>query len=96
MTFHDTDKKFELNVDLLQMITNKNYNIHMANSLDKKWMKFDEKALAIESARDKILIRLLEAPAIILGSLKKILFSKPVETKTRFSSSNPNEFSDRK
>ena len=35
LTFRDTDKKFELERDLLKMITNKNYNVDLPNLSDK-------------------------------------------------------------
>ena len=36
LTFRDTGKKFELTGDLLEMITNKNYNVNLASLADKK------------------------------------------------------------
>ena len=90
-----------MNGDLLKLITNENYKVNLANLLDKKLglesakeMNFDEKALGIKSTRDKTLINSLKSPAIMTGSLKKISFSKPKETKTRFLSSNPEKFYD--
>ena len=38
LTFRDTVKEFELTGDLLKMITNKNYNVDLANLSDKKLM----------------------------------------------------------
>ena len=38
MTFRDTGKEFELRGDLLKMIINKNYNVDLANLVDKKLM----------------------------------------------------------
>ena len=43
----------------------------------------------------KIAFKLFKSPAIMAGSLTKISFSKPIEAKTRFLSSNPNELCDR-
>ena len=64
------------------MITNKKYNVDLANLSDRKLMfefakgmYFDEKALSNKSTRDKSLIRLLKSPAIMAGFLKK---SKPI------------------
>ena len=78
LIFRDTDKKFELEAELLKMKTNKNYNVDLANLPDKKLMYefgkemyFDEKALGNKSVRDKSLIRLLQSPAIMAGSLKE-------------------------
>ena len=36
LTFRDTGKKIELKGDLLKIITNKNYNVHLASFSDKK------------------------------------------------------------
>ena len=44
LTFRDTVKKFELQGDLLKVITNKNYNVDLANLADKeKIYEFAEK-----------------------------------------------------
>ena len=79
LTIRDTDKKFEMKGEFLKMITNKNYNVDLANLVDKKLryefakeMCFDETALGIKSTRDKTLNKLREAPAILAGSVKKI------------------------
>ena len=64
LTFRDTNKVFELKGDLLKMITNKNYNVDLANLSDKiimydfaKEMNFDLKAQGNKSARDRTLIK---------------------------------------
>ena len=36
LTFRDTGKEFELTGDLLEMITNKNYNVNLASLAEKK------------------------------------------------------------
>ena len=58
LTFRDTGKIFELNGDLLKMITYKNYNVDLASLSDKKLlydfakeMYFDVKARGIKSTR---------------------------------------------
>ena len=38
LTFRDTNKQFELNGDLLEMITNKHYYVNLAKLSDKKLM----------------------------------------------------------
>ena len=50
LTFRNTDKKFELQGDLLKMMLNKNYNVDLAKYSDKEVMYefakqkvFDEK-----------------------------------------------------
>ena len=71
LTFHETDKKFELQGDLLKMTSNMNYKVDVAKISDKKVMfdfakemYFDKKSLGIRSTRVKSLIRLLKSPAI--------------------------------
>ena len=65
LTIRDTDRNFELNGDLLKMITKKNYSVDLAKLPDKKSMfkfarerLFDEKDVANKSSRDKSPIRL--------------------------------------
>ena len=92
LTFHDTNKVFELKGDLLKMITNKNYNVDHASLSDKKLiydcakeMHFDTKALGNKSTRDRSLIKLLKSPAIMASGVSKTIFL----------SSDPNELCDR-
>ena len=87
----DTDKKFELKRDLLKMITNKNYNVDLANLSDKKLrydfakeMYFDVKAPSNKRTRDRTLKKLLKPPAIMVSGLSII-----------FLPSDPNELCDR-
>ena len=84
----DTDKKFELEAELLNILTNINHNFHLAKVSDEKltfdFAKetfFDEKASGNKSVRDENPIRLLQSPAIMAGSLKKMQFSNPNDTK---------------
>ena len=70
LTFHDTNKQLELKGDLLGMITNKNYDVDLANLADKKLMydfaketNFDLKAEGKKSTRDRTLIKLLKSPS---------------------------------
>ena len=93
LRFQETDKEFELQGDLLKMITNKNYTVDVAKLSDKKMyelakeMYFGEKSLGNRSTRDNSLIRLLQSPAIMAGSLKK--------SNTRWLSTDPNELCDK-
>ena len=71
------------------MITNKNYNVDLAKSSDKKLtfefakeVCFDQKSLGFKSTRDKSPKGLRQSLAIMAESLK--------ESKTRFSYTNPN------
>ena len=94
LTFRDTNKQFELTGDLLEMVTNKDYNIDHASLADKKLifdfakeMLFDPKAAGKKPTRDKTLIKLLKSPGLIV--------SASGVSKTIFLSSDPNELCDR-
>ena len=87
MIFRDTDNKFELQGDLLKMITNNNYNVDLANLSDKKLLfdfakekYFDEKALGNKSTSDKSLRRLFNPTGIMAFGVSTI-----------FSNENPDE-----
>ena len=97
LIFRDTNEKFELEQVFLKTKTDENFNVELADLLDKKLifefakeMNFDEKALGKKSTRDKTLIRLLDSPFIMAKSLQKESFSY-----TRWPSYNYNEFCDR-
>ena len=73
--FRDTGKEFELKGDLLKMITNKNYNVDLASLSDKKLMydfakemHFDVKKIGNKSTRDRILIKLLKSPGLMVSA----------------------------
>ena len=75
LTFRDTGKEFELKGDLLEMITNKDYNVDLDKLSDKKLlyhfakeMNFDLKLVGKKSTRDKTLIRLLKSPGLIVSA----------------------------
>ena len=93
LTFRGTDKKFDLQRDLLEMITNKKYKVDLANLSDKKFfsfakeMYFAEKALGNKSTRHKSLIIFLKSPGI--------LDSASGVSNTTFLSSDPHELCDR-
>ena len=94
LTFRDTNKQFELTGDLLEMITNKDYNVDHASLADKKLMydfakemHFDMKAVGKKPTRDKTLIKLLKSPGSIV--------SASGVSKTIFLSSDPDELCDR-
>ena len=105
LTFRDTDKTFELQGDLLKMITSKNYNVDLGTSQERKMiimydfakeMYFDERAPGNKSTRDRSLIRLLKSPGIIVsGSGVPSSHKKNLSEKQDFLSSNPNELCDR-
>ena len=94
LTFRDSNKEFELTGDLLEMITNKDYNVDLASLANKKLMydfakemNFDLKAVGKKSTRDKTLIKLLKSPGLIV--------SASGITKTIFLSSDPDELCNR-
>ena len=78
LTFRDTGKVFELK-DLLQMITNKNYNVDLASLADKKLMydfakemHFDVRVIGNKSTPDRTLIKLLKSPAIMVSGISTV------------------------
>ena len=94
LTFRDTNKQFELKGDLLEMITNSNFNVDLASLSDIKLMydfvkemHFDPKAFGNESKRDRKLIKLINSPVLMV--------SASGVSKTMFLSSDPNELCDR-
>ena len=81
LTFRDTNIKFELKGDLLEMITNSKFNVDLASLSDKKLMydfakemHFDLNAPGNKSTRDRKLIKLLKSPAILASGVSKTIF----------------------
>ena len=79
LTLRDTGKEFELKADLLNMITNNNFNVDHASLADKKLlynfakeMNFDLRAPGNKSTRDRTLIKLLKTPAIMASGISTI------------------------
>ena len=75
VTFRDTGEEFELKGDLLKMITNKNYNAHLASFSDKnlmydfaKEMYFDVKTQGNKSTRDRTLIKTLKSLGLMVSA----------------------------
>ena len=94
LIFLYTDKNFELNEDLLKMITKNIFIADFANLKDKKLkydfakeMYFDVKAPDNKPSRDQTLIKLLK-------SHSTVAFASDI-SKTRFLTSDPNELCDR-
>ena len=94
LTFRDTDKEFELQGDLLKMITNKNYEVDFATLSDEKLMynfakemHFDVRGPGNEPTRDRSLIKLLKSPGLIV--------SASGISNTIFLPSNPDELCDK-
>ena len=83
LTIRNTGKEFELNGDLLKMMTNKNYNVGLASLSDKelmsefvKEMYFDIRAPGNKSTRDRTLIKLLKSPGLMIcaSGVSKTIF----------------------
>ena len=94
LTFCDTGKEFELTGDLLEMITNRKYNVNLASLQAKKLMydfakemNFDLNAVGKKSIRERSLIELLKSPGLIV--------SASGVSKTIFLSSVPDDFCNR-
>ena len=90
LTFRDTNKQIELKGDVLQMITNKNYNVDLVSLADKKLMyvfakemHFDVRRQGRKSTRDRTPINLPNSPGLMV--------SASCVSKTIFLSSDPNE-----
>ena len=85
----DSVKVFELKGDPLEMITNKNYKVDLASLADKKLMydfakemNFDRKDTGKKSTRDRILIKLLKLPGLMVsasGVSKTIFLSSDLD-----------------
>ena len=91
LTFRDLGKEFELQGDLVKMITNKNYNIDLAKLSDKKItydlameMQYEVRAPGSDSIRDRNVLKLLKCPAIRASGISTIFLPE-----------NPNELCDR-
>ena len=90
LTFRDTGKIIEVKGNFLKMITNINYIVDLASFSDKKLMydfakesNSDVKAQGNKSTRDRILIKILKAPGLIV--------SASGVSKATFLSSDPDE-----
>ena len=92
LTFKDTNRTFKLDGDLLETITNYDFNVDHSNQQDRKLifefgkeMNFDIKQKGRKSDRDESMIRLLKSSAIMASG----------GSKTKFLSSDPDELCDR-
>ena len=90
LTFRDIGRKFELKGDLLERITNKNYNVDLAELSEKnliydfaKEMNFDLKAIGKKSTRNRTLIKLLKSPGLLVSASSV--------SKTIYITSDPNK-----
>ena len=92
LIFRDSNKSFKLDGDLLEPITNYDFNVDNSNQQDRKMIYefakeliFNIKQKGNKSNRDKSIIGLLKSPAIMASGISKTIFL----------SENPNELCDR-
>ena len=81
LTFGDSKKVFKLDGDLLESITNYDFNVDHSNQQDRKLiyefakeMNFNIKQKGNKSERDKSIIRLLKSPAFMASGISKTIF----------------------
>ena len=92
LIFRDSNKSLKLDGDLLETMTNYDFNVDHSNQQDRKLiyefakeMNFNIRQKGKKSERDKSIVRLLRSPAILPSGVSK----------TMFLSSDPNELCDR-
>ena len=80
ITFRDSNNSFKLDGDLLETITNYDFNVSHSNPKDQKLiyefgkeMTFNIKQKGRKSDRDKSLIKLLKSPAIMASGIPNII-----------------------
>ena len=83
LTFRDSNKSFKLDGDLLETITDYDFNVNHANPQDQnliyefgKEMKFDIKQKGRKSNRDKSMIKLLKSPVIMVSGVQQYFCEK--------------------
>ena len=81
LIFRDSNESFKLEGDLLETITNYDFNVDHSNQQDPKLiyefakeMNFNIKEKGNKSDRDKSIIRLLKSPAIMASGVSKTIF----------------------
>ena len=81
LIFRDSNKSFKLEGDLLETITNYDFNVDHSNQQDRKLiyefakeMDFNIREKGNKSDRDKSIIRLLKSPAIMASGVSKTIF----------------------
>ena len=81
LLFRDSNKSFKLDGDLLETMTNYNFNVDHSNQQDRKMiyefakeMNFNIKQKGNKSNRDKSIISLLKSPAIMASGISEKLF----------------------
>ena len=86
LNFRDSIKSFNLDGDLLETITNYDFNVCHSNPKDQKLlfefgkeMKFNIKQRGRKSDRDKGLIKSLKSPAIMESGISTIISSSDLD-----------------
>ena len=81
--FRDSNKSFKLEGDLLEAITNYDFNVDHSNQQDQKLiyefakeMNFNSREKGNKSDRDKSIIRLLRSPRIMASGVTTIFLSE--------------------
>ena len=79
LTSRDSNRSFILDIDLLETMTNYNFNVSNSNPQDRtliyefgKEMNFDFRQQGRKSDSDKTMIKLLKAPAIMVSGVTTI------------------------
>ena len=79
--FRDSNKSFKLDGDLLETMTNYDFNVSHADPTDQKLiyefgreMNFNIKQKGRKSDRDKSMINLLKSPAIMASVVSNTIF----------------------
>ena len=90
LTVRDCNKSFKLDGDLLETMSNYDFNVSLSNPKDQKLLyefgkekNFNIKQKGRDSDRDRTLIKLYKSPAIIVSGVTTIFLSE-----------NPNEICD--
>ena len=85
ITFSDTDKSFELDGELLKLMTNYIFNVDHSNTQDrkliyefKKEMKFDIKKVGRPSTGDKSVLKILIESSAFMASGISTIFSSEI------------------
>ena len=81
LIFRDSNKSFKLEGDLLETMTNYDFNVDHSNQRDRKLiyefvkeMNFNIRQKGNKSERDKSIIRLLRSPRIMASGVSKTIF----------------------
>ena len=84
--FRDRNKSFKLDGDLLETMTNYDFNVDHSNQQDRKLiyelakeMNFNNKQKGNKSERDKSIIRLLRSPRIMASGVTTIFVSETAD-----------------